>query len=361
MSVTVNGAIQLAGNAPGVDGDSLGTQYTFDAGNFAGVVDGIIFTGDAVSEEFANVGIGAQTTIDGVAYTLTGVFEFIGQGETINLETGETTPYEGQFVAFTLVDEAGNALNFVAPANSLLNREDWTGDPINTVIVSTKPFDNTAVSGQIEDDGSYVSKISEPGPEIPCFVAGTLIDTRDGPKPVEDLRPGDLVLTRDNGYLPLVWVGMRVLDADAVAAMPEHAPVRIAAGALGAGLPLRDTRVSPQHRMLVSGPQAELLFGEREVLVPAQHLVGMPGVTRDAAPVTYVHVMFDSHEIIRGDGAWSESFQPADWSLAGLDAPQRAEIFALFPELADTTGRGAYASARMTLKPHEARALLSVA
>ena len=42
---------------------------------------------------------------------------------------------------------------------------------------------------------------------IPCFTAGTLIDTPSGPRAVEELRPGDLVTTRDHGPAPLLWAG----------------------------------------------------------------------------------------------------------------------------------------------------------
>ncbi len=46
---------------------------------------------------------------------------------------------------------------------------------------------------------------------VPCFVAGTLIRTPDGDVPIESLRPGDLVLTLDDGPQPLRWVGSRVV------------------------------------------------------------------------------------------------------------------------------------------------------
>ena len=174
---------------------------------------------------------------------------------------------------------------------------------------------------------------------------------------VEDLAPGDRVLTRDNGFQTIRWAGRRDLSHAELIVEPRFNPVFIAAGALGDGLPERDMMVSPQHRMLITGPRAELLFGEHEVLVAAKHLVGIPGVEqRVSKGISYIHILFDQHEIVRADGAWSESFQPGDQTLEGLGAEQRAEILALFPELAVDTA--AYPAARMTLKAREAKVLM---
>ena len=198
---------------------------------------------------------------------------------------------------------------------------------------------------------------------IPCFTPGTLIDTALGPTPVERIAVGDRILTRDSGYRPVRWVGRRDLTAADLAVRPELRPIRIAQGALGPGCPERDMLVSPQHRMLLTGARAELIAGEAEVLAAAQHLTCQPGITRATAAtgVGYIHIMFDDHEIVRADGAWSESFQPGKTSLDGLEDAQRAEILALFPELATMTdGADPYPAARLSLRPHEARAMLAV-
>ncbi len=193
---------------------------------------------------------------------------------------------------------------------------------------------------------------------IPCFTPGCMVLTDSGEISVQNLRVGDAVLTRDNGYQPIRWIGNRDLSQVDLLIAPQFSAVQIARGALGHNLPERDMKVSPQHRMLLSGPRAEMLFGEHEVLVAANHLVGRAGITRrDGEAVRYIHILFDQHEIIRADGAWSESFQPGDRSLAGMDAAQRAEILGLFPNLAGAGTR--YPAARMTLKSREARVLLS--
>ena len=191
---------------------------------------------------------------------------------------------------------------------------------------------------------------------IACFTSGSLVLTAQGKIAVEDLAVGDLVLTRDNGFQPIRWIGRRDLSAAELAIAPQFNPVQIARGAMGRGLPERDMQVSPQHRMLINTPRADLLFGEPEVLAAAIHLIGMPGITR-ATPgrISYFHILFDEHQLVCADGAWSESFQPGQRSLAGLESGQRQEIFALFPDL---SAGMPYPAARMMLKSKEAQMLL---
>ncbi|MDZ4087425.1 MAG: Hint domain-containing protein [Tabrizicola sp.] len=193
---------------------------------------------------------------------------------------------------------------------------------------------------------------------IVCFTAGTCILTAQGPVPVESLAAGDMVVTRDNGLQPLRWVGRRILSKVDLQARPELQPVRISAGALGSSGPDRSIMLSPQHRVLVEGARAEMYFGESEVLVPAKHLIGLSDVSRalPAEGVTYVHILFDKHEIVLSDGIWTESFQPAERTLNALEDAARAEVLALFPELGvDATS---FPAARLSLKAHEARVLI---
>ncbi|MFN5998730.1 MAG: Hint domain-containing protein, partial [Paracoccaceae bacterium] len=184
------------------------------------------------------------------------------------------------------------------------------------------------------------------------------IMTARGPVAVEELLPGEMVLTRDNGPQPLRWVGQRRLSYSELQARPELQPIRIGPGALGAAGPERSMLVSPQHRVLIEGARAEMYFGECEVLVPAKHLSGLAEVSRalPAEGVTYVHILFDRHEIVLSDGIWTESFQPAERTLSALDQAARDEVLELFPQLATTAD--AFPAARLSLKAHEARVLV---
>lgn len=194
--------------------------------------------------------------------------------------------------------------------------------------------------------------------DIVCFTAGSVITTPDGPRKVEALRSGDKVFTRDNGPQEICWVGHRSLGASDLKSGPALRPIQTRAGTSGPDLPETDMLVSPNHRVLITSARSQYFFAEHEVLVAAKYLADCPGVTRRALPnVTYVHFMCQHHEIVRSDGAWTESFRPGDTAVSALQNEQRDELLRIFPTLAEEDGRKRYWTARRTLKRHEVRVL----
>ncbi len=262
--------------------------------------------------------------------------------------------------------EGDDLFTFAATGNhDIRGGEDADGadiDVIDLTGISANVIQSGAESGRIEfldGNGNITSRATyrEIEQVIICFTPGTCIATPKGERLVEDLRPGDLVFTRDNGVQELRWVGSKTLSGQALLADPKLNPVLIRAGALGMGLPERDMRVSPNHRMLMAGNETALMFGEREVLAAAKHLTQRDGIQRvTSTGVTYIHLLFERHEVILADGAWTESFQPGDYSLNGLDMPQRRELLSLFPELA-SHANDSFPAARQVLRKHEAKLL----
>lgn len=187
---------------------------------------------------------------------------------------------------------------------------------------------------------------------IICFTPGTRILTPFGERLVEDLAQGDLVVTRDDGVQPIRWIGRRTVPAEG-----RFTPVRLMPDAVpGLDAPLL---VSPQHRLLVGGPRINLYFATSEVLVPARHLVDGAGVSVvTGGTVTYIHLLFDQHQVIHANGAATESFHPGSVGLSALDDRCREELFTLFPVLRSSAGSYGR-TARTVLKAHESRALLS--
>ncbi len=212
--------------------------------------------------------------------------------------------------------------------------------------------EDTSVDGDTGHANETVGIVTFEEGEILCFTSGTMIATPHGARPVEALAPGDPVITRDHGVQYLRWTCRETLAL--AQADPKLAPVTIPANAFGPGLPGCDTHVSPQHRLLFRGAQAQLLFGETELLVPAKALFAANA--QPQTHVTYVHLLFDAHEIIIANDMPMESFHPGDMMKSALADPTREELFAIFPDLrACPTAWGP--TARTVLKTREAKAL----
>jgi hypothetical protein len=177
------------------------------------------------------------------------------------------------------------------------------------------------------DEKLPFSSFASDAPSFPCYAAGTLIAAEGGPVPVEQLQPGNLVLTADNGLQPIRWIGARN-----VSGAGHLAPILIKAGALGN---TRDLLVSPQHRMLMQDWRSAVYFGDEQVFVAAKHLLNGTTITRaPMAQITYVHLAFDRHEVIFAEGCPSESLHLAAEALTALDRETLAELHDIFPELA---------------------------
>ncbi|WP_052714936.1 Hint domain-containing protein [Paracoccus sp. S4493] len=175
---------------------------------------------------------------------------------------------------------------------------------------------------------------------VMCFARDTMIRTAGGDMPVQMLRPGMAVQTRDAGLQRIAWIGTRTLGPARLHAEPDRRPILIRRDALGPGIPARDLVVSPQHRLLVGSRIARRMFDEPEVLVAAQHLTSIPGV--GPAPwqggVTYLHFVCEEHQLVLAEGACAETLHTSPDALKTLSETARREVLALFPDLGLMTG-----------------------
>jgi hypothetical protein len=192
----------------------------------------------------------------------------------------------------------------------------------------------------LENGGAAVTgtDLTYDNTNVVCFTAGTLIGTLLGPVRVEDLKAGDDVLTLDTGTQKIRWIGSTHRDSNDLAVDPKLRPVRISAGALGEGLPAQDLLVSRQHRVLVRSPIAQRMFDSSEVLLPAIKLIDLDGIdiAEDVDAVEYFHILFDRHEIVCSNGAWSESLFIGPEALQAVPPASAQEIKKLFPEICET-------------------------
>ncbi len=339
-NISVSGGKSLDGITQGDGSHLVGETITLNANDW--LETRIKDNDDDFDDNDHNQRLDETQTINGTTYAKNTKVE---AEYRIVLQDGDGNTYEA--LAYNIDDSSPSyatveGLSFVGPPQG------WppVGEPLTVTQATEGPGD----MGQRPIDISDLV--------IPCFTPGTRIRTRDGEAAVEALRPGDMVWTQDRGAQPVRWIGRANLGPGRLAADPALRPVRLRAGALGPGRPRRDMLLSPQHRLLIAGWRAELLFGSQEVLAAARHLVNDRTITLagEVTHVTYIHLLFDHHEILEADGLAAESFRPGPMTLPGMSEPARAELLALFPELA--AGRTpALAPARPLLKGWEAAVL----
>lgn len=293
-----------------------------------------------------NTGVGGTVTfgaLDGEKITVTDNDPDFEDGDTGILGIGgQTSTFSGNLFNLSGSSETEYSYTLTHPD---------TGDTVNIYAFTSAGFLGLAnnvvgfvADGPIDPAVTYSISYGGGSPSVAysglaiCFAAGTQILTGRGThSAVEDLKPGDTVLTVDHGPQEIRWIGARHLTAGDLTRTPSLRPIRIQAGALGDGRPFDDLIVSPQHRVLVNSRIVQKMFGEREVLVAAKQLVSLNGidVVNEIGDLTYYHFLCDQHEIVLANGIQTESLYTGPQALKVLSEEARGEVLMIFPQLAD--------------------------
>ncbi len=131
------------------------------------------------------------------------------------------------------------------------------------------------------------------------LIAGTLVASELGWRPVEALAVGDRVATFDNGLQTIVDVRRTQLCLDALPG--DQRPVTVPVGALGNQ---RVTRLLPEQGIVVESDAAQDAFGDPFALVEAAVLDGFRNIyrTHAAEDLQIVTIFFANSEVIYVDG-----------------------------------------------------------
>ncbi|MFD2174156.1 Hint domain-containing protein [Rhodobacter lacus] len=259
-------------------------------------------------------GLGADTLelADGSGHDTVSDFDMTGA------DTGHATD---QLDVSHLTDALGDPVNW-----SDVTVTDTVGDGTGNAILLFPNGESLTLLGVSVSQVSGKFALHSIG--IPCFLAGTRIETVAGPVPVERLRAGDRVITRDGGPSAIIWIGQRHVGAKRLAADPATRPVEIRAGALGNSRPLR---VSGQHGVMVLTEAGERLVRARHLL-----LSGWGGVRQveGVAGARYFHVLLARHALIGAEGLWAESFWPGPIGGTSFGAAALRDLLTACPALA---------------------------
>lgn len=170
--------------------------------------------------------------------------------------------------------------------------------------------------------------------------AGAQLRTPCGGRRVEFLRPGDLVVTRDDGLQPVRAVWTRTVTAAEMSADPSLAPIVLRPRAIGPMMPQRTLSVGAGHRLLIPGWRLEGEADTDSCLVPARDVAGLNDasfVDRTPDEIVYYNVVFDAYQVVSANGLPVETFQPTPEVLAACDREVRDTIETALPDLETRT------------------------
>lgn len=318
-----------------LSGIGINTTYTTTpggGGDIIGYVDNATYTDTHTGNTATDI-----TELNETADADNGVLTIDGVDYNIELfdpdNTNVTITYNNGASSIDLSGDSGTtqvAFIQASPTGGGATRyfmvvDDSVGDLADITSIETNSLDFNPAGDDLKINVDQNNNVTV------CFAAGTMIDTMAGPRPVETLRPGEMIFTLDHGAQPLLWARAWDCPLDNKMRQRKNAPVKIRRGALGPGVPERDLIVSPQHRVILRSKIAERMFGSEEVLVAAKRLCEMPGISRWRAPdrVRYVHLLFARHEVVVANGAASESLLPEAQAVKAMDAKARADLAAL--------------------------------
>jgi len=240
----------------------------------------------------------AGTLAENIALNGTASFSAVSGAPTITFGSGAAMLSLGQYGALALTLDGlqdGDRIDFTAVAPNGTAVESGGSLVLAGVSVAlTNP--QTGLHFAVAPDGHGGAMVTA---SAPCFVAGTRILTEHGPIAVEDVRPGDNVRTASGRLAPVVWTGSTRIGLARHRQPWRAAPVRVAAGAIGPGVPARDLFLSPDHALFVDG-----------ALVPVWQLANGSSIAHcDGWPqVRYVHIELDRHGIVLAEDCPCESY-----------------------------------------------------
>ena len=208
-------------------------------------------------------------------------------------------------------------------------------------------------------DGA-IADSSRLAPATPLFeeafsalARGSVILTETGPVAIEDLVPGQRVVTAEGRLEAVRWIGSMVIypGSEQGPDLEEQVSLtRITAEAFGAGRPALDVVLGPRARLCLRDPRLRRISGAEAVYVPARAFLDGISVIEvtPSAPVTVYHVALEHHGSLRVAGLEVEAFHPGE-GVERLIDPRLLSLFeAQFPQIARLSDFGKLAHPRLT-------------
>ena len=163
---------------------------------------------------------------------------------------------------------------------------------------------------------------------------GAMVQTATGPVAVEDLLPGDKILTADGRAVTLMWHGSMVIVPGTRNERAEMGTMtRMTAEALGPTRPSPDLVLGPAARMVHRGRGVNRITGSDAALLPVRDFIDQTSIIEltPVAPVHCYQLGFEDHEILRINGVELESLHPGAVHTLKLRPDMKDLFLSLFP------------------------------
>lgn len=169
-----------------------------------------------------------------------------------------------------------------------------------------------------------------------AFTRGSLINTETGPIAIEDLQPGDRVLTTDGNSETVLWKGSTTL----VPGRPGPAGrnlrlTRIMADSFGMQRPLSYVLAGPSARLLNTPGHLRAIAGNAQMLTPVQEFIDGMNVIETAPPtaVEMFHICLPRHSVIKVGGLDFETYHPGINATRTISHAMRSLFLNLFSHI----------------------------
>lgn len=167
-------------------------------------------------------------------------------------------------------------------------------------------YANGSVLSTIPDGPEFTNYYLYPNAPVVCYAKGTLILTKHGFTPIENIKAGDKIVTKGkikknmNGprnfkIEPVMWISkFKVINLNS-----SSRPICIKKDTLGENYPFKDLYVSPEHSLFLNGK-----------MVLAKNIVNEETIYQDkeCKNVEYYHLECEEHSLIIANGILAESY-----------------------------------------------------
>lgn len=178
---------------------------------------------------------------------------------------------------------------------------------------------------------------------VSAFTRGSLVMTEYGPVAIEDLLPGDNVMTQDGTARTILWKGSTtMLPGRPGSKGRDHRLTSFMADSFGMQKPLSCVIAGPSARLLRTPSHLKAIAGAQPMLTPVQEFRDGMNVVEAAppTPIQLFHLCLDRHSVIQIGGLEFETYHPGITTIRSMSQAMRSLYLNMFSHIRELSDFG---------------------